>query len=120
MCIRRDEDAHYELGVKRSEGRNLIFARLTVRGESKIVCENETEAEQLFLRIESTETDYKLSSSLDEQDWVSLGTGSARAISPEDFVHKMCFTGAVVGLYATGNGQASHTPARFDWFDYEI
>ena len=25
MCIRRDEDAHYELGVKRSEGRNLIL-----------------------------------------------------------------------------------------------
>ncbi|WP_153978918.1 glycoside hydrolase family 43 protein [Paenibacillus xylanilyticus] len=120
MCIRRDEDAHYELGVKRSEGRNLTFARLTVRGESKIVYENETEAEQLFLRIESTETDYKLSCSLNEQDWVSLGTGSARGISPEDFVHKMCFTGAVVGLYATGNGQASHTPARFDWFDYEI
>ncbi|MGX1830521.1 beta-xylosidase family glycoside hydrolase [Paenibacillus taichungensis] len=48
----------------------------------------------------------------------SLGADWQR--TPEDFVHKMCFTGTVVGLYATGNGQASRTPARFDWFEYEI
>ncbi|KOY16377.1 glycoside hydrolase family 43 protein [Paenibacillus xylanivorans] len=120
LCIRRDEDAHYELGVRRSGGRNVIFARLTVRRESLIVYENETKAEQLLLHIESTEKEYKLACSEDGQNWLSLGSGSARAISPEDFVHKMCFTGAVVGLYATGNGQASKTPARFDWFEYEI
>ncbi|MGF9696839.1 glycoside hydrolase family 43 protein [Paenibacillus sp. MABNR03] len=120
LCIRRDEDAHYELGVRRSEGRNMIFARLTVRGESRIVHESETEADVLRLRIESTEKEYKLSCSADGENWLSVGSGAARAISPEDFVHKMCFTGAVVGLYATGNGQASCTPARFDWFEYVI
>ncbi|MGX1832197.1 glycoside hydrolase family 43 protein [Paenibacillus taichungensis] len=120
MCIRRDEDAHYELGIRRSEGRNLIFARLTVRGESEIVYEGETEAEQLFLRIESTEKEYKLNCSKDGENWTVLGSGSARALSPEDFVHKMCFTGAVVGLYATGNGKASSTPAHFDWFEYSV
>ncbi|NUU52604.1 glycoside hydrolase family 43 protein, partial [Paenibacillus taichungensis] len=120
MCIRRDEDAHYELGIRRSEGHNLIFARLTVRGESEIVYAGETEAEQLFLRIESTEKEYRLTCSEDGQNWTALGSGSARAISPEDFVHKMCFTGAVVGLYATGSGKASSTPAHFNWFEYSV
>ena len=29
------------------------------------------------------------------------------------------FVGTYVGLYATGNGAPSATPAAFDWFDYE-
>lgn len=119
LCIRRDEDAHYELGIRQSEGRKVIFARLTVRGVSEIVHESDTESEELILQIKSTETEYQLSCSEDGINWMSLGSGSARAISPEDFVHKMCFTGAVVGLYATGNGQASRTPAHFDWFEYK-
>ncbi|MEC0110092.1 glycoside hydrolase family 43 protein [Paenibacillus taichungensis] len=120
LCVRRDEDAHYELGIRRSEGRNLIFARLTVRGESEIVYAGETEAEQLLLRIESTEKEYRLTCSEDGQNWTALGSGLARALSPEDFVHKMCFTGAVVGLYATGSGKASSTPAHFNWFEYSV
>ncbi|MFB8374741.1 beta-xylosidase family glycoside hydrolase [Paenibacillus taichungensis] len=32
----------------------------------------------------------------------------------------MCFTGAVVELYATGNGKISSTPSHFDWFEYGI
>ncbi len=32
----------------------------------------------------------------------------------------MCFTGMMIGIYATGNGAESSVPADFDWFDYEI
>jgi xylan 1,4-beta-xylosidase len=32
----------------------------------------------------------------------------------------MCFTGMMIGVYASGNGAASVTPADFDWFDYEV
>jgi len=120
LCVRRDEDAHYELGISRLDGRNVLFARLTVRGESNMVHEREIGTEQLWLRIESTEKEYRLIYSEDGQDWTFLCAGSARAISPEDFVHKMCFTGSVVGLYATGNGKASSTPAHFDWFEYSV
>ena len=30
----------------------------------------------------------------------------------------MCFTGMMLGLYATGNGHEAGAPADFDWFDY--
>lgn len=29
------------------------------------------------------------------------------------------FTGVCIGMYATGNGQQSTSPAFFDWFNYE-
>jgi alpha-N-arabinofuranosidase len=28
------------------------------------------------------------------------------------------YNGVVIGLYATGNGQAATAPADFDWFEY--
>ncbi|GGF76021.1 glycoside hydrolase 43 family protein [Paenibacillus albidus] len=118
LCVRRDEDAHYEIGLTRSGNGNRVTARLTIRGESRIVHEGKTEAEQLFLRIEATEKEYILSYSEDSQNWSSVVAGPARALSPEDFVSKMCFTGVVIGLYATGNGRPSGAPARFDWFEY--
>lgn len=31
----------------------------------------------------------------------------------------MCFTGMMIGVYATGNGADAEDPADFDWFDYE-
>ena len=31
----------------------------------------------------------------------------------------MCFTGMMIGIYATGNGAEATIPADFDWFDYE-
>jgi len=30
------------------------------------------------------------------------------------------FTGVMLGLYATGNGRLSETPADFAWFDYSM
>ncbi|WP_179032081.1 glycoside hydrolase family 43 protein [Paenibacillus kribbensis] len=119
LCARRDEDAHYEIGVLRSGDRNRVMARLTIRGESRIVYEAETEAERLLLKIEATENEYTLSYSEDDENWSSIAAGPARALSPEDFVNKMCFTGVVIGLYATGNGHPSGVPARFDWFEYQ-
>jgi alpha-N-arabinofuranosidase len=41
---------------------------------------------------------------------------SAETIHSLDRNH---FTGAVMGLYATGNGKRSTVPADFDWFEYE-
>ena len=29
-----------------------------------------------------------------------------------------CFTGLMIGIYSTGNGQLAGTPADFDWFDH--
>lgn len=118
LVARRDEDAHYEIGVIHSGGSNKLIARLTVRGQSQIVHEAALNSDRIFLKINSSETEYTLLYSENGETWTSVASGSARALSPEDFVSKMCFTGVVIGLYATGNGQDSQAEAHFDWFEY--
>lgn len=117
LCARRDEDAHYEIFLRQVDGKKLVGVRLTERGVSRIVAEDPVEADRVFFKIRASVTDYSLLYSLDGQEWVLLGEGSARALSPEDFVNKMCFTGVVIGLYASGNGKPASGAARFDWFE---
>ena len=45
-----------------------------------------------------------------------LGGGETRYLSTEVAGG---FTGVYFGLYATGNGARSTTPAFYDWFEYE-
>lgn len=99
------------------DGKKLVGVRLTERGVSRIGAEDPVEADRVFFKIRASVTDYSLLYSLDGQEWVLLGEGSARALSPEDFVNKMCFTGVVIGLYASGNGKPASGAARFDWFE---
>lgn len=116
LCARRDEDAHYEIFMKQEAGRRTIGARLTVRGEWLVVAEVPMDLDGVYLKIRSDVTEYSMYYSLDGQEWIRLGGGPARALSPEDFVEKMCFTGVVIGLYATGNGKTASGEAHFDWF----
>jgi len=44
-------------------------------------------------------------------EWITVGTGAASEVSGG-------FTGTLVGIYATGNGRNSTTPAYFSEFDY--
>ncbi|GIO35310.1 glycoside hydrolase 43 family protein [Paenibacillus antibioticophila] len=117
LCARRDEDAHYEIFLRQVDGKKLVGVRLTERGVSRIVAEVRVDADRVFFKIRASVADYSLLYSLDGQDWVLLGGGSARALSPEDFVNKMCFTGVVIGLYASGNGKPASGAAQFDWFE---
>ncbi|MGG6313616.1 glycoside hydrolase family 43 protein [Paenibacillus macerans] len=117
LCARRDEFAHYEVYLKQEDGRKKIAARLTVRGESRIAAEVPIDTDRVYLKIRSALTSYALLYSLDGLEWNELATGTAQVLSPEDFVRKMCFTGVVIGLYATGNGVDCAGRACFDWFE---
>jgi xylan 1,4-beta-xylosidase len=52
----------------------------------------------------------------------SLGTVRTRDLSTETLSGQkgahFNFTGVVLGLFASGNGTRSTTPADFDWFEY--
>ncbi|MBQ4900467.1 glycoside hydrolase family 43 protein [Paenibacillus sp. Marseille-P2973] len=116
ICARRDEDAHYEIFMKQEAGLRTIGVRLTVRGEWLMAAEVPTDSDGVYLKIRSDVTEYSMYYSLDGQEWIRLSGGPARALAPEDFVNKMCFTGIVIGLYASGNGKIASGKAHFDWF----
>ena len=50
----------------------------------------------------------------------TLGTLPAQALSAEEIGKQggNHFTGAMITLYATGNGERATAPADFDWFEY--
>jgi alpha-N-arabinofuranosidase len=68
------------------------------------------------LKISGTERYYTFSFSVDGKTFSKIGEADTRYLSS---VTAGGFTGVYIGLYATGNGQKSRSPADFDWFTYE-
>jgi len=70
----------------------------------------------IVLEIQAMPKLYSFAYSLEGQEAKVLATGATRYLSSEVAGG---FTGVYFGLYATGNGQVSTSPADFDWFDYQ-
>lgn len=69
----------------------------------------------VHLELTSDETWYTMRYSLDGELWHELARHPVARLSPET---NWCFTGVCLGMYATGNGRDSVTPARFERFEY--
>ena len=113
---------HYQLGITLREGRRRAFVRKVLDGE--IVRPKRYEdlpQGPVVLSIKATPRAYELGvASADRRSLTVLATAETGAISVEEIglKHGMCFTGAFIGMYATGNGRPSSAPADFDWFEY--
>lgn len=103
----------YHLDLVKTKGKLVLRYRL---GEIRhIEKEVSVSAKTVYLRIESTPEFYSFSYSLDGKDFKALGKVNTNLISTETAGG---FTGVFLGLFASGNGKASQTPAEFEWFDY--
>jgi alpha-N-arabinofuranosidase len=67
------------------------------------------------LRVTARGQDYAFGFSQGDEDWRTSAVADGRVLSS---MVDGCFTGAYVGMYASGNGDASDTVADFDWFEY--
>ncbi|MBN2036879.1 MAG: glycoside hydrolase family 43 protein [Chitinispirillaceae bacterium] len=116
LSVRLCEDAHYDLAVARRDSSvNTLIVRAcntsgTVITEAAIVGGTE-----FFLQIETSAVDYAFSFSTDSISYRQIAVLGARNVSPESHG---TFTGAVIGMFATGNGTPNAAPADFDWFEY--
>lgn len=107
---------HYEIALTKEEGKNIIIFRRRV---DSLIVEKKVEYnyEKVILGIESDEKTYRFTySSLDGKK-ETIGEGECYLLSTEV---SGTFTGVYFGLYATGNGKKSNSPAYFDYFKYEI
>lgn len=66
------------------------------------------------LYISSDREEYRFGYYVDEIP-VEVGKGKTKLLSTEV---NWGFTGVMVGMYATGNGKAAKSPAKFKWFRY--
>jgi xylan 1,4-beta-xylosidase len=119
ICVRANEGFHLALLVRRDRRRRVLELAETTAGRTRVVGATEPGRGPLHLRIRATARTYTFFGGSDALR--RLGSVPARRLSAET-IHATTgrhhFTGATIGLYATGNGRRSAVPADFDWFDY--
>ena len=115
LTMRLNERAHYDLAVTKKDSANEIFVRSVCANGTVIAGTAIASGMDVFLQIETSDVEYAFSFSIDSVSYSRIAVLGAQEISPES---SGAFTGAVIGMYATGNGAPCSTPADFDWFEY--
>jgi alpha-N-arabinofuranosidase len=104
---------HYDLYLKKG---NILVLRYKLEDIEHIEKEVKIKSGNVQLCVEGNNTQYTFSYREDGGKMFQiLGTPNTAFISTETAGG---FTGVYIGLFASGNGQATQSKARFDWFDY--
>jgi xylan 1,4-beta-xylosidase len=116
LVLRGNEKFHFELGITLHGGKRQVLFRKVLDGKTvEPVRFEDAGSGDVVLTVQATSTAYEFSYRPARGSAKSLGTAPTRALSSEEIGG---FTGVYVGMYATGNGQESTSPADFDWFEY--
>lgn len=124
LVLRGNERNHIAVGVRLQEGRRQVFLRRMLDGNVVEPIATATAPEgEIVLSVNASPLSYEFTIADAQGNEQALGTARTRDLSTETLTAQenahFNFTGVVIGLYATGNGQPSAAPADFDWFDYE-
>jgi alpha-N-arabinofuranosidase len=114
LCVRANEDNHFEIGVGRFDGEVRLFVRTRIKNREYLLAQNPVGSGNIQLEISGTEDRYQFAWSSDGKTWNSLAACPSADLSREITGG---FTGTVIGLYATANGKASDNHADFAWFE---
>lgn len=119
LSLRLNEEFHVELGVAQQDGKRRIFLRQTFGGDESVHHLADLGSGPVELRARADRDSYWLSYKAGE-NVVQAGRIATDDLSPEASWGKgiRCFTGVMIGVYATGNGATASAPADFDYFDY--
>lgn len=116
------QNHHYQFRLEYGmfEGRRELRLVERKAGEERILAATEDpmagSAGKLYLKVEAWGQDYRFDYALAEEAWEPLYRGADGTILSTDVAGG--FVGAMIGLYATANGNQSHNAADFDWFEY--
>jgi alpha-N-arabinofuranosidase len=119
LTVRASENYHYDLVVRRTPSGRQAVLRSRTRGKARVVRTLGLGKGRVLLEIEADEARYVFRATVADRT-APLGSLSTRTLSAESVgsAGQNCFTGAYLGMYATGNGRRSTVPADFDWFEY--
>jgi alpha-N-arabinofuranosidase len=119
VTIRGNEDFRYDVAVRLGDDGREAVLRRRLGGVARIVSRQALGPGPVEIRVDATGSDYAFAAGAPGKPR-ALGSLPTRALSAESIAasKRIFFTGAFVGLYATGNGRRSSVPADFDWFDY--
>jgi xylan 1,4-beta-xylosidase len=118
LVVRGNDANHFEVGVTRHNGRRQVFFRQVLGGKAvEPVRYEDAPAGDVILTVSAKPLEYEFFYQSPDGSPISFGTAKTQDLSSEKIGG---FTGAFIGMYATGNGQSSTVPADFDWFEYTI
>ncbi len=120
LCIRQNERFHVALLVALGRrGRELRLVR-TLDGLEATIARVALGRGPVTLEVEATRVAYTFRGGAGAP-LHTLGRVRTRSLSAETILARTGrhhFTGATIGLYATGSGARAATPADFHWFEY--
>ena len=117
LFVRAREGFHYDLALRHAERKIELFS--TIDGKRRSVGFASAGQGPVQLEMEADARQYTFSAVIKGRRR-TLGSLPTKPLSSE-YISKrrpMHFTGAMIGLYATGHGRRSRAPADFDWFEY--
>lgn len=116
MTLLQNNTHHYDLLFKKSGEQRVVQLRVRVGSLSYTVAEKAVDGDKVLLKIEGTANEYAFYfSDTGKEEYRLLGKQDTRYLSTEVAGG---FTGVMIGLYASSNGQPSTAKAYFNWFDY--
>ncbi len=120
LLVRADEANHYLLRVRGQHSEMVVELLACRRGSLELVGARRLRGERFALEMTSTKRHYRFfagsSRRVDELGVLPCLPLSAEVVTKPGH---MCFTGVMIGMYATGRGRRSLAPADFDWFELE-
>ncbi|MRH41369.1 family 43 glycosylhydrolase [Aquibacillus halophilus] len=120
LTARLYEENHYDLSVKQINNERFVIASTTIKGKTEEIARHSLQNSKIQLSISSDNENYYFKFAEKENQWEVLGNAEQKHLSKEENGgYGAVFTGVCLGLYATGNGKDSSTPAYFDWINYE-
>jgi len=116
LIIRGNDVNHFDLLISLHNGKRVVMFRKYLQDSIIEVRYKEIPKGETIIRISATELEYKFWIQKEGKPAILVGSAETKDISTEKISG---FTGAYIGMYASGNGKANTNPADFDWFDYE-
>jgi len=108
--------SHFDILVGIENGKRVVWVNLqfgqTIYSSKKHILNSGA----VQLKIEGNGPEFKFLSSQNGKDFKEIEKADARFLSTETVGW---FTGVYVGLYASGNGSNSKSPAVYDYFEYD-
>lgn len=114
LTIYLSENFHYDIAISKKQGKKCIVFKRSIASLKDEKVFDLPENKPVILEIRANQLYYYFFYEIDNKK-VEVGKGETFLLTTEVGGR---FTGNYFGLYATGNGQDTLTPAYFDWFEY--
>ncbi|SDG85800.1 glycoside hydrolase family 43 protein [Chitinophaga filiformis] len=118
ITLMQNNTHHYDLLLKRKNGKYVVQLRVMVGSLSYIAAEQAVDDNKVNFRVKGSPLTYTFSYlNRKKGKYEELKKLDTRYLSTEVAGG---FTGVMIGLYATSNGHKTTSKAYFDWFDYKV